>query len=76
MTTKTTKIAGLAVELELYQEDGEARSSCFISKGRFSGSLECLTGMGVLDDGGSELAVRQEIIDKIEAWADANGYND
>lgn len=69
-------IRGYSVELELWVEDGEQRSECFIIRGQFSASLECLTSMGVLTstDGSGETAVPAAIISQIEAWADKAGY--
>lgn len=71
-----TTIDGYLVELTLFEEDGEQRSFCHVTKGRFNGSLALLSGNGVLEnaDGSSFLAVNPNTIEKIERWADDNGY--
>jgi hypothetical protein len=66
-----TNIGAYLVEMEI--DDGV--SSCFISLGNYSASLEALLGEGTLEDGrGAVLEVKQTDIDDIEAWAMDNGY--
>ena len=69
-----TRINGFEVELEV-EIDSDPSTQCFVSKGRYSGSLSLLQGAGVLsasDD--SELDVPESIVEKISAWAEKNGY--
>jgi hypothetical protein len=51
--------------------------NCWVYAGRASASLACLEDNGSLSpDEAHEVAVKQEVIDRIRSWADANGYND
>lgn len=71
MSVKSTTIKGYVVDLELDDET----SSCFISKSKYSSSLEHLLGMGTLYDArDNEHTVPGSIIGDIENWAYANGY--
>lgn len=74
--THETRIDGFSVELELYVEDGEQRSTCTVSKGNYASSLTKLMHTGTLDHEhtSEELEVRDMTIARIEAWADAHGY--
>jgi len=65
-----TNISGYAVELDL---SGET-TQCFISKGKFSSSLECLMGNGTLDNSDETIDVPIPVINDIEMWALENGY--
>lgn len=66
-----TNISRYLVELEV--DDGV--SSCFISAGNYSASLEALMGEGTLEGSrGAVLEVVQADIDAIESWAMDNGY--
>ena len=72
MTDKHTTIAGYSVDLEV----GDGISQCYINKGRFSASLEGLTGLGGLTDPDTDAfaKVPAGTIAAIEKWAVANGY--
>lgn len=74
MTTKTTRIQGYSIELEV--EDGETH--CYIEKREYSASLACLESTGVLTrytgGGPEELIVPGGVIEAITEWAEANGY--
>lgn len=63
-------------DLDTEMEDGV--TGCWVSKGDFTASLECLMATGVLEDhdnhDGSTHAVPQDVIDEIEQWALENGY--
>ena len=83
MTAKTlskirTTINGFLCEIEP-NEDREG-VNCYVSKGRFSASLACLEGEGILSaDGNSygediELDVPQTTINQIVSWAVGKGY--
>lgn len=77
---KTKVIHGYKVELELFEEDGEPRSDCSVSRTirgtEFGGSLGMLMGYGSLEDynTGDEYAVADTHRDAIIKWAEANGY--
>lgn len=71
MADLTTTIDGYRVELDVL-----TTSSCWISMGCYSSSLEVLLGYGHITNHNDTAAwdVPQSTIDKIEAWAMANGY--
>lgn len=72
----TTKIQGYAITLDTDMNgDGEV-TGCWIAHGRFSASLACLEGTGVLthSDSHTEHQVPAWVIGEIEKWAEANGY--
>lgn len=77
---KVKMIYGYKVELELFEEDGEPRSDCSVTKTiggyEYGGSLAMLTGYGTLEDynTGDEYPVPDRIRDAIIKWAEANGY--
>ena len=77
---KTTVIFGYKVELELFEEDGEPRSDCSVTRTirgiEYGGSLGMLMGFGSLEDyeSGNEYAVADTHRDAIVKWAEANGY--
>jgi hypothetical protein len=77
---KTTVIHGYKVELELFEEDGDQRSDCSVSRTirgiEYGGSLGMLMGFGGLEDynTGEEYAVADSHRDAIIKWAEANGY--
>lgn len=64
------RIGDYSIELDL---SGET-TQCWVSKGRFSASLECLMGEGVLHCNDHELKVPPSVIGDIENWAYRNGY--
>jgi len=68
------EIDGYTVELEFNTEDGEERSHAYISKGKYSASLECLDSTGSLFAEDAELAVTRETISKIRRWCESKGY--
>lgn len=74
----TTTIDGFKVELSLYVEDGEQRSSCFISNqaDTHTSSLEFLDHEGFLDshDSREPIDVSRRTTQRIRDWAEANGY--
>ena len=73
-TTKAL-IYGYAVELDLFEENGEQRSQCTVSYGRFSASLELLQHQEALDDPDSiKLPVDSKYVNAIVRWALDNGY--
>ena len=62
-------------ELELYEENGEPRSSCFIMKGNACSSLALAEDFGFIEgDFGEEIPVADSIINRIRKWAEAHGY--
>lgn len=75
-----TSIDGYDVELEVYEEEGEPRSDCFIIRDTrrysYSASLACLmdTGMLTCNRTDAQLAVHPQTIDEIERWALEKGY--
>ena len=77
---KETVIFGYKIELELFDEDGDDRSDCSVSKTiggvEYGGSLAMLMGYGSLEDynTGEEYAVPDRHRDAIVKWAEANGY--
>lgn len=77
---KTTVIHGYKVELELFEEDGEPRSDCSVTRTirgtEYGGSLGMLMGFGSLEayETGDEYAVADTHRDAIVKWAEANGY--
>ena len=71
---KTTKIGGYDVTLEVYQEHGETRSHCYISKGNASGSLDLALSHGILSTNDGDEDIPSNVSDKIESWAVSHGY--
>lgn len=72
-----TKIDGYDVILQLYEECGEPRSDCLISKrSGLSASLNFLSDTGALENynTGHTHVVHPQTIRAIEAWAEENGY--
>ena len=76
--TKRTLIGGYVVELELFEEDGEQRSSCIIStpRGHWSASLAWAEDTGTLTSSKDfeDRPIKDEAVARIRAWADENGY--
>jgi hypothetical protein len=76
----TTEIYGYKVELELFEEDGEPRSDCSVTRTvrgqEFGGSLGMLMGFGMLEDyeTGDEYDVPERHRRAIIKWAEDNGY--
>ncbi len=64
------------VSLELWVEDGEQRSGCWIIRDDgASASLECADNEGILDhDTRGDVPIPQDDVDACRAWAEANGY--
>jgi hypothetical protein len=75
MTTLTTTIHGLRVELDT-DTGSDPGTQCDISKGRFQASLAALEDTGVLCDfdSGDEYSPPQRTVDAISAWATKHGY--
>lgn len=77
---KVKMIYGYRVELELFEEDGEPRSDCSVTKTirgiEFGGSLGMLMGFGTLEDynTGEEYDISELHRTAIVKWAEANGY--
>jgi hypothetical protein len=66
-----TVIEGFECELDFSEE----WSDCYVVKGSYSGTLQFLMSYGFLESkGGSQLDVPLSIINKIEKWAEKNGY--
>lgn len=78
--SKETVIHGYKVELELFEEDGQERSDCGVTKQvgdqEYGGSLTMLMGFGTLEDyrTGEEILVPESIANVINKWAEDNGY--
>ena len=76
MTTLTTTIRGLDVELD-NATGSDPGTQCDVSwNGKFQASLAALEDTGVLCnfDTGEERAVSPAVISAITRWAVANGY--
>ena len=77
---KETVIYGYKIELELFEEDGDDRSDCSVTRTvrgiEFGGSLAMLMGYGSLEDyeTGDEYDVPERHRNAIIKWAEANGY--
>lgn len=77
---KTTVIYGYKVELELFEENGDERSDCSVTRTvrgtEFGGSLGMMMGCGTLEDyhTGDEYVVPERHQNAIIKWAEANGY--
>lgn len=77
---KEKVIHGYKVELELFEEDGDDRSDCSVTRTirgtEFGGSLAMLTGFGTLEDyeTGDEYEVSDTHRNAIIKWAEENGY--
>ena len=72
MKIKTKTFGDYVVELD-HDEYGNAQ--CFVSRGRFSASLACLSDTGALTNHRDEEHLPPAwIIGQIEVWATANGY--
>jgi len=71
----TTKINGFTVTFMEYDSDTGNSNNCYVEKGKFSHSLALLQDMGEFNDGeGNTLPISEATINKIEAWALAQGY--
>ena len=72
---KQTKINGFTVTFMEFDEDTGNSNNCYVEKGKFSHSLALLQDFGQFDDGeGNTLPISHATIEKIEAWAIAQGY--
>lgn len=77
---KTTVIYGYKIELELFEEQGDERSDCSVTKTvngqEFGGSMGMLMGFGTLEDyhTGDEYVVSDTHQKAIIKWAEDNGY--
>jgi hypothetical protein len=69
-----TEIEGYEVIIEEGYEGENDRTHCYVSRGRFSASLQCLEDTGVLSDGDREKQVPAWIIGDISNWAYNNGH--
>jgi hypothetical protein len=68
---KQTVIAGYRVELEINGPE----THCYVSQGDNSASLEALFDGGCLTNSrGFDHPLPDSVIEKIEKWAEANGY--
>jgi hypothetical protein len=73
--TKTVKINGYTVTLELFTERAdESRSECYVEKGRYSASLEACRAGKLTDERCNEIEISERDVDAIDSWATANGY--
>ena len=71
MKDKMTVINGYEIELEFDCDT----SSCWVTKGRYSSSLQLIMDCGEIEDNsGNTKLVKQTTIDKIESWALSNGW--
>jgi hypothetical protein len=70
---KQTTIGGLRIEAD---NDGFGMSHVSITKGRYWSSLSALEDNGFLldDKCEGELPIPAAVIEKISAWAEANGF--
>ena len=79
-TTKVHEVYGYRIEMELFEEDGDERSDCSVTRTvrgiEFGGSMGMLMGFGTLEDyeSGEEYDVPERHRDAIIKWAEANGY--
>ena len=68
---KITKISGYSVEISACDDS----TQCWVEKGKYTASLAALSDTGLLEDTlGGQHKVKADIIDKINEWAEANGY--
>lgn len=87
MSAIETTIKGIRCELELWEEDGEPRSSLFLSRecprtgDLYVGSFHLCQHEGGIPlyaannvEGPSVWELSQATFDAIEEWADAHGY--
>lgn len=84
--TLETRIRGVRVELELFEDDGEPRSNCMLSVktedgSRYIGSLALCQAEGGIpydfggpDDGAERYTLSDSTMETIEEWAYAHGY--
>ena len=73
MKTIETEIETYKVSLEIWNEDGETRSSCFVESPRGNcNSLGLLSDLGQFDD--SDERICDIALHLIEDWALENGY--
>ena len=49
-----TEINGYTVELEFIDDGGDTVSQCWITRGDYGSSLECLNAFGTIDNDGDE----------------------
>jgi len=72
MEATKTLIDGFEVELDFSEE----WSDCYVVKGPYSGTLQWLLSYGFLEatKGTGQLEVSLSTINKIEKWAENNGY--
>jgi hypothetical protein len=72
---KEIKINGFTVTFMTFDDDTGNTNNCYVQKGRFSHSLALLQDLGEFQDGeGNTLEISPATINKIEAWALAQGY--
>jgi len=72
MQSLKTIIDGFELELDFDEE----WSDCYVIKGKFSGTLQGILTDGALVnyDTGASLKISSATLDKIEKWAESNGY--
>lgn len=76
----TTTIAGYTVELDLYKAGTEPSSDCTITKRigarDYWSSLAALQNTGILYSGTGDMQheIDANVLDRITAWAEKNGY--
>ena len=76
----TATIYGYDIELELFEEDGEPRSDCSVTRTvrgvEYGGSMGMLMGFGTLEDyqTGDEYDVPERHRNALIKWAEDNGY--
>ncbi len=75
MADLTTLIDGYTVDLDTDMEGDGKVTGCWINYLDYSASLQCAQAMGFLTDSGErEHKMQQRTLDKIEKWAEENGY--
>lgn len=74
--TKKKVFNEYTAELEVYTEDGEPRSDCFIESpcGNYTASLACALGEGILSGRDGDEPIADHVVENIEKWALSNGY--
>ena len=72
MQSLKTIIDGFELELDFDEE----WSDCYVIKGKFSGTLQGILTDGALVnyDTGASLKISSATLNKIEKWAESNGY--
>lgn len=64
-------IGGYVVEMD----DSDGNMNCYVTKGNYTASLACVGDTGELSDAkGRTVTIDYSVLDRIEQWAEANGY--